>query len=416
MRSWISSHRSLAATVTSSALVAALVATLALVSTGYTAQRMDLTDPSVWVLGGEHQAIGRANTQVFELDSVVEVEADDPRIVQSGTTVLLVDQASATVRDIDPATAVLGDDIALPPQRPELLLAGDRVAIVAQATGEVWLLPLADLGSFDAASPATLSLGENAVVTTTETGALLAYLPEVSQVWQVEPDAVEVGQRWDVAWGADAAVTDAVQLTAVGERWAVLDTATRELATASGVRPLTEALGGTGVRLQKPGPANARVLIAHSGGLIGADMMGGAPVAFVDDAAGIAAAPVVVGGCRYAAWSSGVGWRGCGSDAPERLALAQMPSNPTLRFATNGGHVALNDVAGGSSWAVQADGELIDNWDDLITDDDLQTEQPEADDETPPEFEELQKPPVAVDDTFGARPGRATVLPVLLND
>jgi hypothetical protein len=416
VRAWISSHRSLAATVTSSALVAALVATLALVSTGYTAQQMDLTDPSVWVLGGEHQAIGRANTQVFELDSVVEVEADDPRIVQSGTTVLLVDQASATVRDIDPATAVLGDDIALPPQRPTLLLAGDRVAIVAQATGEVWLLPLADLGSFDAASPATLSLGENAVVTTTETGALLAYLPEVSQVWQVEPDAVEVGQRWDVAWGADAAVTDAVQLTAVGERWAVLDTATRELATASGVRPLAEAIGGTGVRLQEPGPANARVLIAHSGGLVGADMMGGAPVAFVDDAAGIAAAPVVVDGCRYAAWSSGVGWRDCGSGAPERLVLAQMPGNPTLRFATNGGHVALNDVAGGSSWAVQADGELIDNWDDLITDDDQQTEQPEADDETPPELEELQKPPVAVDDTFGARPGRATVLPVLLND
>lgn len=416
MRAWIASHRSLVATVTSSVLVAALVATLALVSTGYTAQRMDLSDPSVWVLGGEHQAIGRANTQVFELDSVVEVEADDPRIVQSGSTVLLVDQASATVRTVDPATALLGDDVALPPQRPALLLAGDRVAIVAQATGEVWLLPRGDLGTFDAASPATLSLGVGAVVTATESGALLAYLPEVAQVWRVEPDAVEVDERWDISWGPDAADVDPVQLTAVGERWAVLDTTTRELATASGVRPLADAVSGTGVRLQEPGPANARVLIAHSGGLIGADMLGGEPVAFVDDAAGVAAAPVVVDGCRYAAWSSGVGWRRCGSGDAVRLALAQMPGNPTLRFAVNGGHVALNDVSGGSSWAVQADGELIDNWDELITDEEQQTEQPEADDETPPELEELQKPPVAVDDTFGARPGRATVLPVLLND
>ena len=237
MRSWIASHRSLAATVTSSVLVAALVATLALVSSGYTAQRMDLTDPSVWVLGGEHQAIGRANTEVFELDSVIEVDADDPRIVQSGSTVLLVDQASATVRDVDPATAVLGDDIALPPRRPELLLAGDRIAIVAQATGEVWLLPLADLGSFDAASPATLSLGVGAVVTATESGALLAYLPEVAQLWRVEPDAVEVGERWDVEWGPDAADVDPVQLTAVGERWALLDTTTRELPPHPGCAP-----------------------------------------------------------------------------------------------------------------------------------------------------------------------------------
>jgi hypothetical protein len=36
----------------------------------------------------------------------------------------------------------------------------------------------------------------------------------------------------------------------VGERWAVLDTATREQATASGVRPLIGALGRTGERLQ----------------------------------------------------------------------------------------------------------------------------------------------------------------------
>ena len=53
MSSWFTAHRSLVATVTSGTVVAALVATLAIVSSGYTAQRMDLTDPSVWVVNGE---------------------------------------------------------------------------------------------------------------------------------------------------------------------------------------------------------------------------------------------------------------------------------------------------------------------------------------------------------------------------
>ena len=416
MRSWIASHRSLVATVTSSTVVAALIAAFAIVSTGYTAQRMDLTDPSVWVLGGEHQAVGRANTEVYELDSVVTIDADDPQLVQAGSTVLLVDGASATVREIDPATSELGDDIALPPQRPELFLAGDRVVIVARTTGEVWLLPLADLASFDAASPATLSLGEDAVVAVSETGALLAYVPEASQVWRVAPDAAEVGERWDVAWGPDAEAGDTVQLTVVGEHWAALDTTTRELATASGVRSLGDELTGTGIELQKAGPANSRVLVAHSNGLLAADMQGGEPSVLVDDASGVPATPVIVDKCRYAAWSSGQAWRRCGSSDATRLTLASMPGNPVLVFVVNGGHVALNDAAGGASWAVQAQGELIDNWDELITDDEQTIEEPEADDETPPELEELQQPPVAVDDTFGARPGRASVLPVLLND
>src|SRR6478609_445353 len=121
MSSWFAAHRSLVATVTSGTVVAALVATLAIVSSGYTAQRMDLTDPSVWVVGGERQAIGRANTEVLELDSVIETDAEDPKMAQFGGTALLVDEASATLQQLDPATSTLGDDIALPPQQPEVL-------------------------------------------------------------------------------------------------------------------------------------------------------------------------------------------------------------------------------------------------------------------------------------------------------
>ncbi len=416
MRGWFSAHRSLVATLTSGTVVAALVATLAVVSTGYSAQRMDLSDPSVWVASFEQRAVGRANTQVFELDSVLPVDADAPEIVQSGSTVLLVDPGNATVRVLDPATAELGDDIALPPQDPTLLLAGDRVVIVAQTTGEVWFVPLADLASFDAASPSSLSLGTDAVVTVTEAGAMLAYVPDARQVWRVASGESVVGERWDVAWGDEASDSDAVQLSAAGENWAVLDTTTLEFATAAGVREVEDVVTGTAARLQLPGPANARMLIAHSDGLVAADMLGGDPIVVEDAASGIPAPPVVVDGCRFAAWSTGEAWRRCGSADAERLPLEGMGAGPALGFAVAGRSVALTDATSGSTWAVQADGELIDNWADLITDEEQQQDQPEADEDTPPELEELQQPPVAVDDVFGARPGRASLLPVLLND
>ena len=65
---------------------------------------------------------------------------------------------------------------------------------------------------------------------------------------------------------------------------------------------------------------------------------------------------------------------------------------------------------------MQSDGRLIDNWDELISEqEDERQEQLDLLD-TPPELERTQQPPIATDDHLGARPGRSTVLPVLLND
>src|SRR5690606_33411470 len=87
-----------------------------------------------------------------------------------------------------------------------------------------------------------------------------------------------------------------------------------------------------------------------------------------------------------------------------------------LEFTVNGDRVVLNDRRGGNTWAVQRSGELIDNWDELVTtlvdEETIVVDDPNAE----IEFERAQRPPVAVDDEFGARPGRTSVLPVLLND
>jgi len=92
-----------------------------------------------------------------------------------------------------------------------------------------------------------------------------------------------------------------------------------------------------------------------------------------------------------------------------------MPGGARLAFASNHQQLVLNDGQAGATWAVQAGGELIDNWTDLIPKDDNQQAQQNNQD-VPPTIDPEQKPPVAVDDAFGARPGKATLLPVLLND
>ena len=178
LRSWVAGHRSLVATATSGTVVAALVAGLALTSTGYTAQKLDLGDGTVWVANGTQQAVGRANPEVLELNTVVRAASADLEVVQQETSVLVVDHANATVQIVDPAESLLGEPIALPPDDPQVHLAGDRVVIHAAGTGELWIVPFGELPDFDAAQPPSLILGLDSLVSVAPDGTLFAYSAE----------------------------------------------------------------------------------------------------------------------------------------------------------------------------------------------------------------------------------------------
>ena len=65
-------RRSALATLGAVTALVAVVAGVAVASGGYSAQRVDLGDAAVWIVNGELQALGRANTAVLELNSVVE--------------------------------------------------------------------------------------------------------------------------------------------------------------------------------------------------------------------------------------------------------------------------------------------------------------------------------------------------------
>jgi len=424
IRSWIRGHKSLVTTVTSGSLVAALVATVAVVSSGYSAQRLDLNDASVWVSNGADRFIGRANTEVFELNTVVAGGSAELDVVQRGATVLMFDRSDATLDLVDAATSTVTESVPLPPLQPDVFLAGDNVVLYSQGTGEVWIIPLAELSDFDTGQEATLSLGADSVVSVDPDGLLFAFSPETNKVYRVDAAMASTGAvTADATDSTELGGPGAYAITSVGGRWAVLDVADNRVEVSGRVVDLAESLGddadngAAGVTLQAPSSEGDSLLIAHTSGLVGISIPGGATTTLFDDGGGTAAAPTVVDGCAFAAWSNGQSWQRCdGADDATSSALESMPANARLEFQVNGARTVLNDAAGGASWAVQASGELIDNWSDLIDVDEDEQQVEQNDENTPPEIEKVQMPPVAVDDSFGARPGRSTVLPVLLND
>lgn len=416
MRSWWRKRLPLSMSVLSGVLIAALIATVAIVSDGYTALRLDLDDGSVWVVNSAQQAVGRANTEVLELNAVVESTGNDLEVLQSGRTVLVVNRSENKLDLIDPATAEVTESAALPPNAPEVSLAGDRVVIFESGTGQLWILSIADLPNFDAESQPSLSLGVDATISVDSNGLLFALAPSTGQLYRVD---AAVSDEAETVWNAPFPTTAGQSITSVSGQWAVLDPdAERLYLDGASVDLSSLIIAGTPPALQWASVTGDRVLIGHVGGLIAVGIDAGQPVAVVDDRTGIPARPIAVDGCEYAAWAGAAAWRWCAGDevGGATLALESAVGTAALSFAVNGDRTVLNDRRSGNSWAVQRDGELINNWSDLIVADDQQPEQQLNDQNLPPEVERVQEPPVAVDDAFGARPGRASVLPVLLND
>jgi hypothetical protein len=415
-RRWLSTHKSLVVTATSGAVVAVLVATVAIMSNGYTAQHLNLDDGSVWVSNGSDQVIGRANTQVLELNTVVASTGADISVIQGGSTVLLFDRTNSKVDVVDPATSKVTDSVPLPTADPELFLAGDNVVIHAKGTGQLWVVPVSGLSSFDAESEPTLSLGTDSVASVTPDGMLYAYSADTHQVYRMDAAVSDtVDQVQSVNFGDSRS---RVTITSVNGQWVLLDSARRTLSIGGRIVDLSKRISSDGSAvLQTAATTGNTVLIADGSGLVGVPLGGGAAESLVTGKSGFPAAPTMVAGCSFAAWSDGTAWRQCQTTPGVDIALSTVPAGSTrLEFASNGDRVVLNDPTNGGSWAVQANGELIDNWADLIVVKQDQQQVQQNTEDTPPEYDKTQAPPVAVDDAFGARPGRSSVLPVLLND
>ena len=404
--SWFRSRRQLLATLTSGTAICALIATVAVVSTGYRAQQLDLGDGAVWVVNESRQAVGRANTQVFELNAGITADSARLDILQEGEAVLVFDAGQSSIDIIDPATAAIVESVPLPPGTTDVSLADGRVTIAGD--GDFWLVPVEDLETFDAESDPTLSLGSGAIGSVNPSGDLFVFSPDESEIYRIGADEDTVGDTTPVDVGEDS---EQFQLSSVGSDPVVLDESAGRVIVRGKAVDLPDAVDPV---LPQPSADGSAVLVGIDGGLLSVPLSGGEPTETVTDVSGLPSRPVTVADCDYAAWEDGTVFERC--EGQTRRSTVDAAGGADLEFRRNGTHLLLNDSVGGASWAVQADNQLIDNWDELL---DVEEDEQEVDDnqeDTPPEYEQTQLPPTAVPDAFGARPGKTSPLPVLLND
>ncbi|ANJ27567.1 Ig-like domain-containing protein [Agromyces aureus] len=412
LRSVVSRHPSAVATAAIGVAVVAVIVGVAAASGGYSAERIDLGDAAVWVANDDLESVGRANTAVHELNSIVETGGSTVEIAQRGQTVLAIDPDRATVAVIDPTTSTVAETVVVPPASS---IAITESKVVVAAEGNVWTMPSDQVVDLQVDSDPTLTFGTGSVVSVAPDGRLFAFTPSRGIVQRVDVDDSEAVVE---QWQTDVSDPDSTfQMTSVAGRWAVLDERTMLLHFADGTVPLGDLVGaGDDPHLQEPSVDGEVVAIASRTGLVTVGLSDHvARVADATPAVGIPTTPVRHGGCLNAAWSSSTAWRWCDGGSPETFS-PEMPAGADLAFFANGRSLVLNDRSSGRSWAAATDYRVIDNWADLLATetDDEKIERPDAD--RPAELERSQVDPIAVADEFGARPGRASVLPVLLND
>ena len=286
-----------------------------------------------------------------------------------------------------------------------------------------------------------VTLGALPVIAVSTVGTVFGTAAGSSSLVQVSPGvdptsstlpagALSLGA--DSASGAGEASGSAgdIQLTAVGETPVVLDRADPSLRIGDRRFPLPlQQPAGRSAVLQQPGPAAAEVLIAAADGLYGVRLDDGT-IRPIVAATGTPVPPVTTGSCAFAAWQPAGGTlqavSTCGKAAGQLIAPEGGTGFAALTFRQHAGAVVLGAADTGKSWVASADYRLVNNWADVQPPD-----SPDADPVTQndPESNKDDLPalppdctnvpvgePQAVDDKFGVRAGRATVLRVLDND
>lgn len=402
-------------------LVVATVVVTAVRQNGYPRHRADLNDGVIWVSNNDLGKFGRLNKPTGQLDGATAVGAEVGHqydLLQEGAAVLGIDQSSATVHGIDVATGSGQEASAAVPAGASMAMAGGTLAVVDPGTGKVWAtdaspeLGFPTLSDVDATSKPLATAGKEAAGTVTAGGSVVAASAAADEVVTIA--RTESGFAKPRTTGLD--LDGAPALTSVGDVALVLDTADGTL-YADG-KELAD-LPADSV-LQQVGPAADDVLVATADSLLAVDLASGETSTVVQPAGGgTPAAPVRVGGCQYAAWSSTGSGPGYVSticpDGVERggqVGDAEIASHLVLR--TNRGQVALNDLVSGAVWNIDdVKPEQVDDWEGFKPQPDDQQDQQDEKTDDP---DAAQKAPKAADDTLGARPGTTTVLHVLDND
>ena len=403
-------------------LVSAMLCVLAVVYRGVEVTQVSVDDGGIWVTNQDRKLLGHLNYDALMLDGTVSVKSASFDIGQEGGDVTLGETVSRTVTPVRPTSFSLGQSVTLPDNAVQVQ-GGSVLAVLDPNEGLLWV------GS--ANEPATMSLlREDAVandlsdgiVTVSNSGTVFAYSPGSSKLVTLTSE----GQAWRAKTTEIKDFTPAgtPTITAVGDKPVVYDQTGNKLVLPGGkVRDLSEE-HVSGAVLQAPGDEAASVLLATGDQLVSVPLNGKAierQEASESGQKGTPAAPVFHRGCSYGAWAgSGAFVRTCtDSTRNQAQTVPSLAEASSAVFRTNRTRIVLNDVSTGTLWLPDKNMVVVSNWDQTPTE-----EQEEEDTPTPdqreqvsePEHKDKNTPPEAVDDEFGIRPGRSTLLPVLDND
>jgi hypothetical protein len=415
---WAKGRKAIASAVAIVVLVGVPVS-LAIIHQGFPVTDVDLNSQNVWVTNAKQLLGGRLNHQIGELDAKVNGSSTHLDVLQDGGATILTDTTLGTVQVVDPAFVSLTQKIAVPVGSQ--VAYGDNTLAVLGPDGRLWVIDATQRLSFDPAKTSPLAkLGEKSQVVVSKTGTVFATSVSAQKMLTVD-------RAGDAATSKPFAVPGEYQLSVVGNQPILLDTKANVLKRSDGG---TTKLGARALRVQQAGPDNTYALVATGTGLLEVPLDGGSPKSIpakistpVTSAKG-ASAPVFLNGCAYGAWSDAQKYLyACDGKAAVAQDIDQPTTGSTLEFRVNHGVIALNNLQNGNAWIVTSNMRLVNNWAQVNPD--QVTKDGETGKERPikQSFEDAvanrtteNHPPVAVEDNFGARPGRTAVLPVLDND
>ena len=385
--------------------------------------QVNVNDGGIWVTNKSKQMVGHLDYEARILDGALRTEATNFDVGQAGETVTVSDLTSSTVAPVNVTQVSLGSPTALP-AGSTVMQGGDVLGVLNGSDGTLWTTSAVNPSPLNLSEAAAISsnMGASAFVTGLD-GSVYTLAASGTLTTVKRQGAVDQAQTSTVEGiPADARLS----MTVVGDQVVALDGESNTLFLPDNKRIDLSALGiETGGVLQQAGPKADSVLLATPTSLVAIPLVGGTPTITPSTEGGVSgapAAPVRHEGCAYGAWTgSGAYMRACDDPSVNKqMVVDTLTTAREIVFRTNRKAIVLNDVAEGSVWLPDSNMVLMDNWDEVEN----QLEETEEEQDSPeltneiadPQQREQNTPPEAVDDEFGIRPGRSTVLPVLDND
>lgn len=410
-------------------LASASVVVLAFNAQGSPAQHVALNDGGVWTTSAQvgpdpstpRGAFARLNKPIGAFDGSftppgTAQKSYDVDVFQNGTTVLARDLAVGKLYRVNLLALIADQSQSLAVPAADLVaLGGSTVAVVDPGSGKAWVRGADTLPNFTLDVKPDAVAGGGAAVAVAQDGTAFVASATKHQLLTIRTSAAHAPAVTTVALPTDL---QNLAVTAVGTTPVVLDQSSGAVFVPGGSAASLSTSGGGAFVLQHAGASASTVLVANAKALFGVSLRGATITTLSNAGTGQPAAPVRLEGCTYAAWAGGAGElvRACGTHQ-DNYPLANMGSVGSLGlvFRVHGNVIVLNAPATGAVDDVTAVPLRVDDWDDVkpATIDTTSGAQALGKQASATSANHLL---TAEADTFGARPGRVTVLHVLDND